>query len=154
MPIDLSNLNAGTWFPYPDEERAVDGEKVCMRRLNHTASKNITDQTDVVRSEFRQPLKANGKVNKRVPPQRVEWVETKDPEKKEEMIWDYTITDWILFDQNKKKIPCNAKLKFQLMREDSVFPIFWADSLEALDTIEEKEQDEKTKNLLSSQSEQ
>jgi len=133
MPIDINNLNPGVRFGFPDDDSE---EWVSIRRLTQEALSRIGEETEKNHVEYRQPLNEKGKVNQRVPPQRVEWTEIIESKKKEEMLWDYSIEDWNLFDLEGKSVPCTLENKVKLMRESGSFPIFWADKIEILNETE------------------
>ncbi len=143
MPIDLENLNPGIWFDYPEDGAE---ECVCIRSLNQAALKEINIATEKKQVAFKQPTDEKGKINRRIPPQRVEWVEVTDPQVRDEMIWDYTVVDWKLLDMSNDPVPCTKENKNKLMHESGSFMFFWAECLERIDEIEKEHEKTLEKN--------
>jgi len=156
MPFDISNLNPGTWFPFPletdERKRKSKGkkeydEKVCIRL--HTADffDDLEERTAKVERDYVQPKKENGKINKRAPLQVVEYRNVINKELRNELLWDYLIVDWVLYDyKSKEKIPCTKEMKLKLMRNSIEFATYISDCIEILTSAVDTEKEEETKN--------
>jgi hypothetical protein len=63
-----------------------------------------------------------------------------------EEVWDFSITDWVLYDKDKNLIPCTRENKCLLMRKSPKFANWVASSLEQLRESIEIIKEEETKN--------
>ena len=152
MPIDIENLGKGVKFPYPLEgcdgdEKGEPKEWVKVRIYTDAAMTNIDKATTERRREFIQPKKESGKVDRRAALQPVEFRETTKPQERKEMMWEFLIEDWCLYDLSGKKISCTKSMKIKLMSEDTEFAVYIADCLDLLDTERTAKKERLRKNL-------
>lgn len=153
MPFDLKNLNDGTWFPYPlpNPDAPKDtNEKVCIRMPDAELMRQVDEQTTETRREFVQPRKKNGKINVRASMQHVEFQVVTNQTLRNELIWDYMIADWRLYDMTGADIPCIKENKITLMSKSSEFAIYVSDCLDVLRERETERIKEESKNSESS----
>lgn len=156
MPIDIENLNPSTKFPYPllkaDMPESED-EWVSVRSLSVKRLEEIDEKTTKSKSEFIQPKKANGKINKLAALQRIEFTEVINKSLRNELMWDAIIDEIHIKDANGSYIPTTKEIKIKLMSQSSSFAMYIADCLEMLAGNEEEEKRELEKNFTSSQPE-
>ena len=108
MKFDLENLNPSTKF-YLDENDESEGFvelRVCPKaeidRISKATSKKVT------------------KYRSHVP---YETIESDDVEA-DELLWDYCITGWEIFDAANNPIPCDKQAKAVLMSQEPFFSQF------------------------------
>lgn len=158
MPIDIENLNPSTKFPYPLPEEGQKQKKgkeewVCIRSLSAEKYREIDDQTTVLKSEFAQPKKPSGKIDKRAALQRIEYRQTTDPQLRNRLIWDEIIDEIHILDSKGGLLPSTTEIKMKLMNESADFGLYIAECLEILTEDEKDRKKVLEKNSLNSQSE-
>jgi len=161
MPIDIKNLNPSTKFPYPlPEEGEVkkkvkkgEEEWVLIKTLSVSKSQEIDELTTELKSEIVQPKKPNGKPDRRLALQRIEYKMVIDPALRNELIWNEMITEIHIFDADGVLLPSTKEMKMELMKNSSEFAMYIADCLEILTEDEKNQKKELEKNSLTSQSE-
>jgi len=157
MPFNLKDTNPAARFYYPSYSAAIDlpteqKEWVDLRLCVGKSLQNILDQTQKEFEKFVQPNKANGKINRRAPLQRIaytDWIDKNSEQLHHELTTDFMISDWQLIDQDGKKIKCNMANKLKLL-EIPEFDLFVAASLEALADNKAERGGEQEKNLSGS----
>ena len=155
MPIDIENLNPSTKFPYPLPKNGemASNEWVSLRSLSAGKLEEINKQTTALKSEFVQPKKANGKIDRRANLQRIEYPKIENPILRNELMWDEMIDELHIFDISGILIPSTTEMKVKLMGNSASFAMYIADCLEILTDSEKDEKRELEKNFMSSQSE-
>lgn len=155
MPIDIENLNPSTKFPYPlpKDGESTGREWVSIRSLAAGKLEEINKQTSTDKSEFIQPKKANGKLDRRASLQRIEYSEITNSALRNELMWDEMIDELHIFDTSGVLIPSTTEMKMKLMEGSASFAMYVADCLEMLIGSEEDEKRELEKNFMSSQPE-
>ena len=158
MPIDIENLNPSTRFPYPlpeantpSKKKSSKDEWVSIRILSATKIREIDKETTVKKSEFAQPRKPNGKIDKRAALQRIEWNEVTDQDLRNRLMWDEIIDEIHIHDAKGKLITSDTDMKVLLMSNDSDFAIYISDCIEILTEDEKDQKKVLEKNSMSSQ---
>ena len=151
MPFDLKNTNLAERFYYPDYATAMDmpetkREWVEQRLCIGEALKEIEKKTTTNKVEHVQPLKKNGKINRRAPLQRIEYIET-DEDLHHELSFDFTIYNWQIFDSDGNPIPCNLENKL-IMLNIFEFNQFIGENMEKQIDGDRRRAEDQESNLL------
>lgn len=129
-------LNAGVWFDMPDD---LDSTRVCLRVLGIGELKKINKETLSKKVEYKKFGRGGNY-------QRFEY-EDPDDTKRDELLWDYCITDWEnIFDVDGTALECTLENKVKLMNESVAFAIFVADSLDVLTATQAEKRENEEKN--------
>lgn len=130
MRFDLENLNPGKKF-FLDEDDESQGF-VCVRTLSPEERTRIVKATrsEVVKLKRGKPF-TSVKV---------------DNERHDQMIWDYCVEDWEIYDKKGEKIPCTADNKFKMMNGSPTFAGMVAGFLEIVANIAIEEEEAAEKN--------
>jgi hypothetical protein len=161
MPIDIKNLNPSTKFPYPlpkegeAPKKVKKGEEewVRIKTLSVAKSQEIDELTTEMCSEVVQPKKPNGKPDRRLALQRIEYKKITAPLLRNELMWDEMISEIHIFDAEGVLIPSTKEMKIELMKNSSEFAMYVADCLEILTEDEKNQKKELEKNSSTSPSE-
>lgn len=157
MPFDIKNTNPAERFYYPDYATAMDmpedqREWVELRLCIGEPLKEIEDQTTTKKTEHVQPMKKNGKINRRAPLQRIEYIETNE-ELHHELTFDYTIYKWQLVDsEDLNLIECNKENKM-IMLNIFEFNQFVGECMEKMIEGDKQKAEDQESNLSSTASE-
>jgi hypothetical protein len=133
MPFDLSNLNPSTKFMYSENGEET-GEYICLRLASDADNKRFFNSIGV-KEKVEQIY--NPKTRQM---DRQTYFHTNEDQREQfnEIVWDFSITDWKLFstekdeDDNYIEIPCTTENKIKFMRESPLFATWTADCLETL----------------------
>lgn len=130
MRFDLDDLNPGKKF-YLDDDDQEQGY-VCVRVLSPSERNRIARETrrEVVKMKRGKPYTT---------------VEI-DEDKNGVMIWDYCISDWLIYDSKNKPIPCTAENKVKLMEGSPRFAKLVSGFLEIAAELDATEAEETEKN--------
>lgn len=133
MPFDLKNLNPSTRFMYLDNGEET-GEYISLRLASDQDNKNFFNSIGV-KEKVEQVF--NPKTRQM---DRQTFFNTNEAQREQfnELVWDFSITDWKLFSTEKDEdgepieIPCTKENKIKFMRESPQFATWTASCLEEL----------------------
>ena len=153
MPFDLKNTNPAERFYYPNYAEAMKlpeakREWVELRLCIGTPLKEIEDKTTEKKVEHVQPRKKSGKINRRAALQRIEYTDYVDGGEKlyNELMFDFSIYNWQLFDMDGNPIPCTLENKM-IMLAIREFDQFVGEGLEAMIDGDKQKKEDQEKNL-------
>lgn len=131
-----TELNTGAWFDMPDDP---DGARVCLRVMAIGILKKIHKETTSKKTEYK-------KLGRGRDYQRFEY-DDPDEEKREQLLWDYCITDWEgIFDTDGTGLECTNENKIKLMNGSVEFALFIGNCLETLNMAQDKDREDEGKN--------
>ena len=126
MPFDLTDLNPAVKFDNPFDPKGK--EWIMLRLASDDDNKNFFSTVGV-----------KEKVYWKTNPQTRSMQRVKDfdptPEERDmfnDEVWDFSITDWLLYDTKGEEIPCTRDNKSMLMRKSPKFASWIASCLEEL----------------------
>jgi len=130
MNFNMDDLNPSTRCFF-NEEKPEEGY-VDLRILNQEAHEAINEKVVKKRFDFHNHVRHEVKdVNSKM---------------RDELNWDYCITEWDIKDANGQQIPCTIQNKAKLMRGSMEFNIFVSKKIEALNNALLQRAEELEKN--------
>lgn len=145
MPWDIEDLNPVTRFYYGDEDQQIgDGDKskewVELRVAADEDTERMRKQAGIKQKvEYR---------NVRGRAQRLEFLDSNEQKINtfSDLLNDFTIVDWYLFDKQGQEIPCTKENKLKLMKGSPMFAAWIASCTEQIRSEIENVAEEEAKN--------
>lgn len=141
--FDLNNLNPSSRFFFDGKTEADPKSEYVDLKIASDAEVNEMRKAAGIKQKIE--YLENSKTHKK---ERSEYLETSEEnmEKLNELINDFAIESWRLFDQNGDEIPCTLENKKLLMAKSPKFSTFVANNLTIMREEQEKAYNKETKN--------
>ena len=143
MQVNISNLNPGTSYPYPE------GGTVVLRKVPPVVSMEIHDTRAKTETDFVPSKTWNIEMKQWEEDGTTQRIDTRKPGGIEVMhdFWDYAIVSWDFTDEASNPLPCTRGNKVALMKGDPLFNAFVEGKIKALGLELDEKLKAQAKNL-------